>query len=310
MESLLTDIEKFDESLSSLLSLLKKIIKCNESRNLKLSSQRNPILSRLENYIKTYDKTEPEDHLWYIRKIYENNKPAILRGPGRDNWIKNGNLIIQFGEDVGQNTNIKIHLSSIYGTACKLHDDTESSLKGLPNADQSEELTYPSLILLHLYKLFHEIADKKEEKEKIVQYVSDLSSASGIKSSNKKSNDPLGGLLGTVTDLMGQMGVKLPEGQKMPSQEEMGKMLGNMMNNPQTKSMLGNVMQEMKECKSIGDVVNKLVNNLGVDSGTKQALQENLSQASSMFMPSESTEVTQGNVQEDMGENDEDDFVQ
>jgi hypothetical protein len=66
-----------------------------------------------------------------------------------------------------------------------------------------------------------------------------------------------------MADLMGQMGVKLPEGQKMPSQDELGKMLGSVMNNPQTKSMLGNVMQEMKECKSIGDVVNKLVGNLG-----------------------------------------------
>lgn len=304
MESLPGDIKNFDDNLSELLTLMKKIIKCHEARNLKLSSQRNPILTRLENYIKTYDKTEPEDHVWHFQKIFSNNKPAILRGPGRDNWIKNGNLVIQFGEDVGKpSQNIKIHLTSIYTISCKLRDELSSVLKGLP--EQAEELTYPSLMLLHLYKIFHEIS---EDKETILGYITTLEKDTGIKNKTSKTSnsDPLGGLLGTVTDLMGQMGVKLPEGQKMPSQDELGKMLGSMMNNPQTKSLLGNVMQEMKECKSIGDVVNKLVNNLGADAGTKQTLQENLSNASSVFssMAPQSNDEVVGNG------GDDDDFVQ
>jgi len=316
MESLPGDIKIFDDNLSELLNLSKKIIKCHEARNLKLSSQRNPVLSRLENYIKTYDKTEPEDHIWHFQKIFTNNKPAILRGPGRDNWIKNGSLLIQFGEDVGKpSQNIKIHLTSIYTTACKLRDEMGSSLKGLPNSDQSEELSYPSLMLLHLYKIFHEISD---DKETLLEHIKTLEQEIGIKNKSSKAGgaDPLGGILGTVTDLMGQMGVKLPEGQKMPSQDELGKMLGNMMNNPQTKSLIGNVMQEMKECKSIGDVVNKLVNNLGVDAGTKQTLQENLNNASSMFTQSSGGNGSpqgsdiQHNNDIQQGDDDEDDFVQ
>lgn len=304
MESLSGDIKIFDDNLSELLTLLKKIIKSHEARNLKLSSQRNPVLTRLENYIKTYDKTEPEDHLWHFQKIFNNNKPAILRGPGRDNWIKNGSLLIQFGEDVGKpSQNIKIHLTSIYTIACKLRDEMSSVLKGLPNSDQSEELSYPSLMLLHLYKIFHEISE--DNKETLLEHITSLEKDIGIRNKSKSgNNDPLGGILGTVTDLMGQMGVKLPEGQKMPSQDELGKMLGNMMNNPQAKSLIGNVMQEMKECKSIGDVVNKLVNNLGVDAGTKQSLQENLNNASSMFSQSS------GGDESPQGNDDEDDFVQ
>jgi hypothetical protein len=260
----MTDIKKFGQTLESFLDLMRTIIKSSEKRNLKLTSGRNPILSRLEKYIKTYDKTEPEEHVWYFRKIYESNHPAILRGPGRDNWIKTGPIIIQFGEEVGAVTDIKIHLTVIYNTACKLRDEIQNLLKGLPGSDQAEEFSYPSLFLLHLYQLFYEVAEEKDEKEKLATFISVLEKETHSQSKTKNNNsDPLSGIMGTMADLMGQMGVKLPEGQKMPSQDELGKMLGSVMNNPQTKSMLGNVMQEMKECKSIGDVVNKLVGNLG-----------------------------------------------
>jgi len=284
------DIKKFDQTLSSFLNLMKTIIKSSEKRNLKLSSAKNPILNRLEKYIKTYDKTEAEEHVWYFRKIYESNHPAILRGPGRDNWLKTGSVTIQFGEEVGAVTDIKIHLTVIYNTACKLRDEVENLLKGLPGSEQAEELTYPNLFLLYLYQLFYEVAEEKDEKEKLSTYVNSLEKDTGVKSKNSSSNnDPLSGILGTMTDLMGQMGVKLPEGQKMPSQDDLGKMLGSMMNNPQTKSMLGNVMQEMKECKSIGDVVNKLVGNLGAVSKPENT----------------QSEISDDNFEGDVGENDD-----
>lgn len=271
-----TDITNFDKSLSELLALSTSIIKSHEKRNLQLSSKKNPILLRLEKYIKTYDKTEPEEHVWYFQRIFENNHAAILRGPGKDSWVKTGNITIQFGEDVGAVTDIKVHISIIYNTCCKLRDDIEESLQGLPDVDQSQELMFPTLFLLYLYKIFYEIAETSDEKERLSEYVSQLEKDAGIKTKSKStgSNDPLGGLLGVATDFMGQMGIKLPEGQKLPSQEELSSLFGNMMNNPQTKSMMGNVMKEMKECNNIGDIVGKLMNNLGgLDPSIKQNLQ-------------------------------------
>lgn len=268
------DVKKFDENLSKFLILMRTIIQTHEKRNLKLSSNKNPVLARLEKYVKTYDRTSPEEHVWYFNKIYDANRSAILRGPERDAWLKSGNITVQFGEEVGRITDIKIHLTIIYGTACKLTSDIEASLKGLPDVDQCEELAYPNLFLLYLYRIFYEIVDIKTEKEQLLQHVTELEKVTGTKSKSK-NNDPLSGILGTVTDLMGQMGVKLPQGQKIPSQDELGKMLGTVMNNPQTKSLLGNVMQEMKDCKSLGDVVSKLVGNLGsagMDTSVQQAV--------------------------------------
>ncbi len=291
MDSVSRDLTKFEKNLGGFLTLSKTIIQSHERRNLKLSSKRNPILSRLEKYIKTYDRTEVEEHIWCFDKIYSSNRPAILRGPARDNWLKNGNLVIQYGEEVDRVTDIKIHVSSIYNTACKLRDDIEESLQGLPDVDESQELLYPSLYLLHLYKIFFETAGENDG-EKLDEYISILEKEAGIKSKGRSSStaDPMGSILGAATDFMGQLGIKLPEGQKMPSQEELGKALGTMMNNPQTKSMMGNVMKEMQECNSLGDVVNKLMSGLGggslgdnLDPATKQSIQDNISNASQMF---------------------------
>lgn len=256
------DISKFDEHLSDFLALSKDIVTANERRNLKLSSKKNPFLTRLEKYTKAYDKTEPEDHVWYFNKIYRDNKPAILRGPIRDNWIKNNGVVIMYGEDVGRQSEIKVHVSSIYNTSCKLRDNIEDSLSGLPNVEQAKELSYPTLYLLYLYQIFHELCENEAEKEKLGKYVETLKVDAGIKKSAKtNNNDPLSGLMGQMAGMAKQMGIDIPEGQ-MPSGDQITGALSTMMNNPQTKSMLGNVMSEMKDANNIGDVFGKLMGQL------------------------------------------------
>ena len=270
------DIAKFDEYLSDFLALSKDIVISSERRNLKLSSRKNPFLTRLEKYTKAYDKTEPENHIWYFNKIYQNNKPAILRGPIRDNWIKNNGVVIMYGEDVGRQSDIKVHVSSIYNTSCKLRDDIEDSLSGLPNVEQAKELSFPTLYLLYLYQIFHELCENETEKEKLGKYVETLKVDAGVKKAAKtNNNDPLSGLMGQMAGMAEQMGIKIPEGQ-MPSGDQITGALSNMMNNPQTKSMLGNVMSEMKDANNIGDVFGKLMGQLagggipGAPSGEEQ----------------------------------------
>ena len=255
------DIAKFDEHLSDFLALSKDIVTANERRNLKLSSKKNPFLTRLEKYTKAYDKTEPEDHIWYFNKIYRDNKSAILRGPIRDNWIKNNGVVIMYGEDVGRQSEIKVHVSSIYNTSCKLRDNIEESLSGLPNVEQAKELSYPTLYLLYLYQIFDELCENEGEKEKLGKYVETLKVDAGVKKAAKTNNDPLSGLMGQMAGMAKQMGIEIPDGQ-MPSGDQITGALSNMMNNPQTKSMLGNVMSEMKDANNIGDVFGKLMGQL------------------------------------------------
>lgn len=271
----------FDDALTDLLVTLEKVIEIHEKHNLSLTDTVNPIKVRLESYINTYDKTSPEDHIWSFNNLYNKHKNAIMKGPGKDNWLRTGKIVIQFGEDVGIKNNIKIHLSSIYNTAFKLRQEVEESLDGLPDVEQSEEILLPITIQYYLYKIFSEIIIKKTDKRKLKNFASDLAIDAGIKSYSRPSNNPLDGLMSTMTGLAKQMGVDVPEDQKMPSGDELSKIMGNMMNNPQTKNLLGNVMKEMKDCNNIGDIAGKLMGALGGAAQNPEisSLVENVGQA-------------------------------
>jgi len=274
--------QEFDEALTDLLVTLEKVIEVWEEHNLNLTHDNsNSVKARLESYINTYDKTAPEDHVWSFQNIFNKHKSSILKGPTKDNWIVKGNVTVQFGEDVGIKNNIKIHLSSIYNTACKLRNDIEESLEGLPDVEQTVELLLPIKIQYYLYKIFSEIITKKTDRKKLINFVNDLSLDAGIKRNrgNDDSN-PLDGLMQTMSGMAKQMGIPVPEGQKLPSGNELSKMMGQMVNNPQTKNLIGNVMKEMKDCDNIGDMAGKLVGALGAGSNPElKSMVENIGQA-------------------------------
>ncbi len=253
-----TDHQELHEHITNLLILSKDILKTNEKLNLQLLQGKNPISTSLDKYTRVFEKTEVTDHIWSFNNIYDKNKTMILRGPGRDSWLRDRNVTIQYGEDTGLKNNIKIHLSSIYNTACKVRDDIEESLHGLPNVEQSQELSYPTEFLLSLYKIFNEIVTKKSDRQKLANYIGTLERDLGKETTNS-SGDGMDGMMNMATGLMEQMGIKMPPGQKLPSGKEISNMFGQMMNNPQTKSMLGSMMEEMKGSKNIGEVAAKML---------------------------------------------------
>jgi hypothetical protein len=302
----LKDLTIFDKNLTGLFKVLKAVINTHEKYNLKLSTRANPILVRLEKYIKAHEKTEPDCHVWYFRQIYDKNRVAILRGPDADSWLIDGKIIIQYGSDVGIRNDIKIHLSAIYSTACTLKDKFEKEMTSLPSSDTSDELVFPSICMLHLYRIFYEIIDKDDEKERIKEYISELEGETGIKSSKStkssssgkgKSEDGFGSIIDMATGFMEQMGVKLPEGQKLPSQDEIMKSFGQMMNNPTTKNMIGSVMNEIQG-GNIKDVLGNLGKTLGsIDPGTANIINQNIEAATG--------EDTDQGYEEDVGAYDE-----
>lgn len=283
MEAATASHQQFDETLTDLLVTLEKVIEVWEEHNLNLSHDNtNSVKLRLESYINTYDKTSPEDHIWSFENIYNKHKSSIMKGPSKDNWITKGNIIIQFGEDVGIKNNIKIHLSSIYNTSCKLRDDVEESLEGLPDVEQTDELLLPVKIQYYLYRIFSEIITKKTDRKKLMNFVGDLGLDAGIKnrSSGNGGSNPLDGLMETMSGMAKQMGIPIPEGQNLPSGNELSKIMGQMVNNPQTKSLIGNVMKEMKDCDNIGDMAGKLVGALGAGSNPElKSMVENVGKA-------------------------------
>jgi hypothetical protein len=259
------DLTEFDKNVMELFDVCKEILKISEKRNLSLTDRKNPYLTRLEKYIKTYSKTDPVEHIVYFEKIYTGNKRFILLGPQRDSWLNDGNIIISFGEDCGLKTDMKLHLTGIYTTATKFRDEIREESEGLPDSPDTFETSLPSKYMLNLYRIFHEIASSENEKAKLVTHISTLETQIGI--SKSKEDDSLSGLFDMAANMAEQVsGSKMPR-DKMPGKNDFSKMISSVIDNPKTKSMLGSMMQKFQNTNNIGEIVTELVGGLGANAG-------------------------------------------
>ena len=257
------DLSVFDKNVMELFELSKDILKAHEKRKLKGIDRATPFLTHLEKYMKTYSKTQPEEHTSYFEKIFTNNKRVIMLGAQRDGWLIDAKppVIISYGEDYGLKTEMKFHMTAIYFTACQMRDEIKEENDGLPNVSESPELNYPSRFLLHLYHIFHEVTSSDNEKTKLATHIDTLKSSIGIRSSNG------GDSMSSLFDMVEQTtGMKIPR-DKMPANGDITKMFGEVFNDPKAKSMISSVMNSLKNADGAGDIVTKLVGALGSAAG-------------------------------------------
>lgn len=257
METVERDLTDFDQAVMALFDLCRDIMKAHSERNLNLSNKKNPITIRLNSYIKVYNGMDPEDHVVYFENVFNTNRRMIMLGPQRDGWLRNGEVTIIFGEDCGKSfKNIKFHLSAIYSNACKVRDEVEDEIDGLPGITKPET-SYPKHFLLNMYKIFHGIVESDTDKEKLQKHIDALTGDVGSKPTS--SADPLSGILDMAEQFTGQ---KFPR-DKLPGGGDISKMMKQVVENPQTKSMIGNMMEGMKNADGLGGIVNQLMGGLG-----------------------------------------------
>ena len=262
------DLSVFDKNVMELFELSKDILKAHEKRKLKGIDRATPFLTHLEKYMKTYSKTQPEEHTSYFEKIFTNNKRVIMLGAQRDGWLIDAKppVIISYGEDYGLKTEMKFHMTAIYFTACQMRDEIKEENDGLPNVTESPELNYPSRFLLHLYHIFHEITSSDNEKTKLATHIQTLEESTG-----KRSSGGSGDVMSSLFDMAEQVsGSKIPR-DKIPGGGDLTKMLGQLMNDEKTKTMLGSVMNSLKDANGVNDIASKLVGALGGAAGNSNS---------------------------------------
>lgn len=260
------DEKQFDIGIKGLFRVVKTIVNINNQRLLKLDNKKNPVLVCLEQYQKVYDKTTPKEHKIYFSDIYEKYKSVILKGPNRDDWLTSNRLSIKYGSHVGMNTKARIYLSAVYITACKIRNEVEESMKGLPNIEESKEIQIPSAFLLHMYRIFKSIAPSSDH-DKLNKHIESLKCDLGIidnqtTTDNSDVSDTLEPLVNMASKFMGKMGVEIPEG-KMPPTKQLTDAVGQIFNNPKTSEMLTNIFGEFQKSNNIGDLMNSIVSNIG-----------------------------------------------
>jgi hypothetical protein len=268
----------FDKEIRALFAHLRTVVKAKDATKLKISgATANPILKWLTKYAKAYEYSEPELHKEYFLSIFKKYRIPILKGYKNDKWLLENKVEIQFGEGLDQvNKEIRIMLSTIYKTACQLKNDAEKSLNGLPEEayETCQELIYPDIILLHLYRLFREsLPSDSEDVPKLRSLVSAIETDLGIDptetappaaaTSVPGGAGGLSQLIGMVTGMLPNLGITPPDGSKLPTENEISSVLGRVINNPQTQSMISTVLTGLSECKDITQVVQKLASAVG-----------------------------------------------
>ena len=260
------DLSVFDKNVMELFELSKDILKAHEKRKLKGIDRATPFLTHLEKYMKTYSKTQPEEHTSYFEKIFMNNKRVIMLGAQRDGWLVDAKppIIISYGEDYGLKTEMKFHMTAIYFTACQMRDEIKEENDGLPNVTESPELNYPSRFLLHLYHIFHEVTSSDNEKTKLSTHIQTLEETTG-----KRSSSNGGDVMSSLFDMAEQVsGTKIPRDKLPGNGGDITKMLSQFMEDPKTKTMLGSVMNSLKDANGVNDIASKLVGALGAAGGS------------------------------------------
>ena len=272
------DLSVFDKNVMELFELSKDILKAHEKRKLKGIDRATPFLTHLEKYIKTYSKTQPDEHVGYFEKIFNENKRVILLGPQRESWIQDKSIVISYGEDYGLKTEMKFHLSAIYFTACKMRDEIKEENEGLPNTSESVELSYPSRFFLYLYNIFREVTPSDNEKTKLSTHIQTLEESAG-----KRSSSNGGDMMSSLFDMAEQVsGTKIPRDKMPGSGGDITKMLSQMMEDPKTKTMLSTVMNSLQNVDGVGDIATKLVGALGAAGGASNSNSQTASAAPSI----------------------------
>lgn len=192
--------ELFDQEIKSLFTQSLEILNQRYGVSTQLGVTKKEITC-LNRYKAIYDETSPEDHTGYFLKLFNTKKFLILKTLDNDTWLKHGNIVIQLGEDIDEYQdkfkNIKIMLSKIYNCAIELQESalkTSSGLSQLATA-QNKDLIRPSIILLHLMRLFYAVA-ADDDKKKLSSIIDTLENDLQVKNKTIKPVGPQGLLPG------------------------------------------------------------------------------------------------------------------
>ena len=270
--------KNLDKHIRTLLNFLKKVIDVHDKRRLNLNGQPNLVLSFLNKYIKAYslscnnDPSGTFSHIDDFLRIYKPYRSNILRG--ESNWLKMNNIYIQYGDGIpGVRRDIRILLSDIYLMACDLKVQSEHRLEGLPDKEWEtcEELNFPDIILLHLYRIFSEIC--QEDKEPISKCVRDIEDELGINNS-PQTVDTGNGVMNGLDKLIGPLlsSITNAEGGSNGGLSDIGSILGkldlnsivssftNSLKDPGTQTSIQTTIDQLQSNPEIGKLINNVTN--------------------------------------------------
>jgi len=250
----------------------------------------------LKRYLNLYTTMEPEEHYCYFETFYNRYRSEILNCLKDDSWIKNTNLVIQFGEGIRglfeKCGSIKIMLSNIYIIACDLKEKAEQALDGIDEQFVSgaggKDIIRPNILLLHLLRIFYHLNDGSD-KNQLAKIISELETELGIPtdrktvdSSQSQSNsgdgeEGLSSIFSMATGMMKRMGFQPPENMKTPTNKEISQVIDRVFNNDATQGAIQKMFSSLQGCDDFSSAIQTVVKNV-TDPETMGAIQESVIQ--------------------------------
>ena len=282
----MTDL--FDREIRALFDQSIEILNTRYSVSGALGKGKKELMC-LNRYKSIYHAMNPSDFHDDFKRLYKKKKTQILKSLDSDGWIKNGEISIQFCEgvkDLGDKcADMKIMLSNIYQCALDLQDNAQKTLEELSpelvstiSNTNNKDLIRPSIILLHLMRIFYAIGDE-EDKLQLSSIIETLETDLSVKnrtikplqlvSESKSSNintsgvaAGLSGLFNMVTDVLKQVGVAIPEEVQAPSEEQFSEIIHSFANNQGIKTVFQGIAQTMNNGGDINTMAQSAFQNL------------------------------------------------
>lgn len=270
----------FDTQFRKLVSQLLEIIKERHGDDV---IRGETVL--LNKYMTIYEKTTPEEHYQYFENLFNRNRQKILDSLNDDKWLRKGKQVIQFGEGLTMSESlrkIRIPLSDIYNMACELRKNAENILDGLESTGEniSTDVIRPSIIQLHLMRIFYHLIDT-EDKREIGQILTSLENELQCKvhtvghepwriapqrtqsSSSSSSSGGLSKLFPLAISMMEKFGVKAPEGMIPPFEDDISNVITTVFESQGAQSMVQGLIGSLNGCTDLGTAIKTVVNTVG-----------------------------------------------
>lgn len=266
------DLEKFTEAFSRLINISRHLLK-------KDLNKKNMVLQPFNNYCKAYMKDSEENaeeiHMKIVSEAFLEIFPKIDE-EGDDDWLRHG-LMFDYGT-VGKRKYV-IYVSSIYSFALKCKEQTEQQIsqklvgmkrserESLMNKlrDKFPELDYPEEFQLILSRLALSVCDDESYKSVLERKINYLEIELGyVEAPEQKQVDNTnqgGGIMDLFKPFIDKISTGIP-GANAPSGADVGNIVNSLFNNETAKQVLGDMFNDVKGCKSVGQVINKLVDKM------------------------------------------------
>lgn len=287
----------FDREFRMLIKQATEIIETRYSALIEMGQIR-PEQVYLNRYLAIYNKMmTPEDHFQYVETVYNRYRVDILNTLHDDNWLRGGNVVIQFGQGVKELPErckqIRIMLTSIYQMACELQVRAEQRLEGLDErycqGVGAKDLIRPKILLLHLFRMFYFLNDglDKPQLGTIVTFYEDELNITkktvgsepwnvnlnATNAANALGNGSgLSGIFTMATTMMEKLGYKPPEGIKPPSEAEITNIMTGVFSHETTQNAIQGMFSQLQGCNDFNSMVQTVVKSVA-DPTTMEAIQ-------------------------------------